>query len=347
MQNNTNFSFFDFGKLQHLFNAPIVPMHPAPPPDLKIPENWVVYSQDYVHEKQKKNVDIFFSPAAHNQKPKGTIFYSLGWKTHPLEKMEAIENFQSEGYDVFTIPLVEAHNTIGTMSENISRMENLLFSDNSLVHLLRDKDAPLFVITHSTSTTVLETALRNSKVEDAYSDKNIDLIIHTNPFINARGASQSENPYLSKIYRWHARHHFNEHAGMPFLDRMFYIASGMVDKLITEDPRTRPTHGQVLEISEYGDTLLDTYNFAEASDPPVIAFISKDDDFASPAVAQKFFESKQNTRDIVYTKTGHNVLLNKASREQIIDIMNEEVQMLNSQKYAAYNSAEKENQPAL
>tara|TARA_B100001989_G_C24546811_1_gene471411 strand:- start:40 stop:1107 length:1068 start_codon:yes stop_codon:yes gene_type:complete len=307
--------------LQYIFNPASVIPYPAPPPDIAIPDDWEIHKQPYYYNHSQKEADLFLSPAK-TEEPKGTVFYSLGWKTHPLDKIDVIENLQAEGYNVITMPLVESNSTIGTMGENIVRMENVLFNENSALHKLRDPNSSLGIITHSTSCTVYEIALQFAKTEGLYlPDQDNTVVIHTNPFINARGASRSEDPHLSKIYRWHANRNLNEHAGIPLMDRLFYVASGLGQNLQDEDPRERPTHGQILEISAYGDHLLETYNFAERSDPPVIAFISNNDDFASPAVAKKYFGNKENTRHIYEVNAKHNVLLELDLREKVIEIL--------------------------
>ncbi len=297
--------------------------HPAPPPDIAIPDDWDILEHHYRHKLKPHKCNIYHSPSRTDE-TNGTVFYSLGWKTHPLEKQVVIEDLQEAGYNVITMPLVKSHDKVGTMAENITRMETALFDPDSLVYDLKSKDTPLFVMTHSTSATVFETAQLNAKIIDPYNIPSIDLIIHTNPFINARGASELINPILSKIYKWQANRHPNEHAGVPLMDRAFYFAQGLTEQLINEDPRGRPTHGQVLEITKYGNKLLESRHFAERSDPPVVVFTSSSDDFACPKVAQKYFNEKLSTRHIYNEPAGHNILLQPNLRKKIIGLFDHE-----------------------
>ncbi len=296
---------------------------PSPPPNLEIPDDWDLFTHNYVHDCTPRECNIYHSPSRSDD-TKGTIFYSLGWKTHPLQKRAVIESLQDSGFNVLTMPLVESHDKIGTMEENITRMESSIFNEQSIVHSLKQENAPLFVLTHSTSATVFETAQMNAKSEDPYGLPDIDFVVHTNPFINARGVSNELNPILSRIYSWHAKRHSNEHAGIPLMDRAFYYVQGLTEQLINEDPRGRPTHGQVLEIAEYGNKLLESRHFAELNDPPVAVFVSTNDDFACPKVAENYFRDKMNTTYICKEEAGHNVLLQPELRGKVIALMENE-----------------------
>lgn len=302
-----------FSDVAHALKPVRVAPYPALPPDISTPEDWNIYEQAYTHQGDEKTADIVYSPAR-TEHAKGDIFYSLGWNTHPLEKRDVILDLQNKGYNVITMPLVEANGSIGTMAENITRMKSTLFNKNSVLHNLRDENRPLFVITHSTSANVYETALQESKTDDLYRP-DIKLVIPTNPFIHPVG--------LGAIYLWHARRHSDEHAGTPLADRLYYLSKGIVDKLRFEDPRGRPTHGQILEITEYGDNLLKNYNIGEASDPPIIAYISENDDFASASVAKDYYNSKLNLKGIHIVEAKHNVLTRPELRSEIIDILNQ------------------------
>ncbi|MGH1455586.1 MAG: hypothetical protein ACRBDI_02290 [Alphaproteobacteria bacterium] len=327
---SSNFSNpYSLTNLWRALNRPQFDNSPPAPPNIAIPDDWDIFKHSYQYDHLPQESDIYHSPSRTNQ-TKGTIFYSLGWKTHPLEKLSVIEDLQHSGYDVIIMPLVESHNKIGTMAENITRMGTALFDENSIIHDLKAPDSPLFVMTHSTSATVFEMAQLNAKSINPYNIPRIDLVVHTNPFINARGASEEENPILSKIYKWHANRHFNEHAGVPLLDRAFYFTQGLTEQLIHGDPRGRPTHGQVLEISSYGNRLLKSRNFAERSDPPIVAYLSSNDDFADPKTAKKYFNTKPNTRHIYIEEAGHNILLQDNLRSKIIDLFDAE-----DEKYSA------------
>lgn len=298
----------------------------TPPPksaqDREVPDDWYVYNYKYSFMDKPKSCEIYHAKA-YNDAAKGTVFYSLGWKTHPVEKRDAIEDLNSSGYDVLVMPLVHSHDKVGTMPENIARMAATLFNKESIIHSLKKENAPLFVITHSTSAIVYELGLMAAKYKSPYDLPKVDLTVHTNPYIHARGASKIANKYLSKIYRWHANNHRNEHAGVPFWDRTFYVLQGMADQLLYDDPGGRPTHGQVLEISAFGDVILSKYNFAEHDDPPIVAYISTNDNFASPEVAQLYFENKVNLSKIHFAKAGHNVMLEPSLRANIIDMFDE------------------------
>lgn len=323
---------------------------PPPPPDLEIPDDWDIFKHHYKYDHLPQVCNVYHSPSRTDH-TNGTVFYSLGWKTHPLEKRSVIEDLQNSGYNVITIPLVESHNKIGTMAENIIRMETSLFNSDSIVHELKTPNSPLFILTHSTSATVFEMAQLSAKSINPYNIPKIDLVVHTNPFINARGASDEENPVLSKIYKWHANRHFNEHAGVPLMDRAFYFIQGLTEQLIHEDPRGRPTHGQVLEISSYGNSLLASRNFAERSDPPVVAYVSSNDDFANPEIAKKYFSGKLNTRHIYTEKAGHNILLQGNLRSKIISLFDAEGTKYASDLHARYTARLKndhaDDQPAF
>ncbi len=314
---------YSLTNLWQALHAPKPDDYPAPPPDIAIPDDWDIFEHHYLHDTQPHQCNIYHSPSRADE-TKGSVFYSLGWKTHPLEKQEVIEDLQEAGYDVITMPLAQSHDKIGTMAENITRMETALFDQSSVIHDLKSQHAPLFVMTHSTSATVFETAQLKAKMADPYNIPPIDLVIHTNPFINARGASETINPVLSKIYQWHANRNLNEHAGVPLMDRAFYFANGMTEQLINEDPRGRPTHGQVLEISDYGNKLLESSSFADRSDPPVVVFISPNDDFACPETAENYFNDKLNTRHIYKEQADHNVLLQPELREKVVNLFDQE-----------------------
>lgn len=323
LQDANSVSRYSLTNLWRAIQKPIL-LHRPVPPKIQMPDDWEIHSHAYTHDNTPKECNIYHSPSRSPDGTKGTVFYSLGWKTHPLQKLEVIEDLQNSGFSVLTIPLVESSDKIGTMAENITRMESSIFNEHSVIHSLKAKDAPLFVMTHSTSATVFETAQLTTKFDDPYNIPKIDFVIHTNPFINARGVSTKLHPVLSKIYNWHASKHSNEHAGIPFLDRAFYYVQGLTEQLINEDPRGRPTHGQVLEIGDYGNTLLESKSFAELNDPPVAVFISKNDDFACPQVAEDYFNEKMNTMHIFKEEAGHNILLQPDLRKKVIGLLENE-----------------------
>jgi len=334
--------FTIFNDIAHVLKPVEVGPYPAPPPDIQTPEDWEPHTQLYIHNGKTQTADITYSPAR-AEHAKGDIFYTLGWKAHPLEKRDVILDFQNRGYNVITMPLVEANGSIGTMAENITRMKRTLFNKSSVLHDLHDENHPLFVVSHSTSATVYETALQESKIDELYRP-DIELVIPTNPFINARGSSRSEDPIISRLYRWHAKRHMDDHAGSPLADRLYYLACGLVDNLKFEDPRGRPTHGQILEISKYGDSLLESYNIGEASDSPVIAFISEDDDFASAAVAKRYYNSKLTLKGMRSVEAEHNVLLNTELRSEILDILDEHSAHFKP-KHSPSHATEQEEEP--
>lgn len=299
---------------------------PTPKTPVAYPQDWRMHDlqHNYMYGDDFKTTDITISPARNVETPKGIIFYSLGWKTQTIEKKEIIEDFQNNGYTVLTLPLVEAGKRLGTMEENIERVKQALFRDESSLRNFpvreygRD-DLPFFVLTHSSSANVYEHALQRAKTDYGFDIPWIDHVFHTAPFLNANGASKTMNPIGSLIYEFHAKRHLNEYTGESLMDRLFYYKNGLMDRLLTEDMRSRPTHGQNLEIASYGDMLLDRescYDFAEHSNPPETVFNSLNDDFSSRDVAALYYGRKNaELHDVV---AGHSPLLLPQVREAII-----------------------------
>lgn len=306
--------------------------HDTPPPfktPLIYPPDWRMHDlqHNYMYAGDYKTTDVSISPARNVETPKGIIFYSLGWKTKTIEKKDIIEDFQNNGYTVLTLPLVEAGKRLGTMEENIERVKQALFKDESSLRNFsaqeygRD-DLPFFVVTHSSSANVYEHALQRAKTDYGFDIPWIDHVFHTAPFINAQGASKTLNPLGSLIYEFHAKRHLNEYTGESLMDRLFYFKNGLTARLLTEDMRSRPTHGQNLEIASYGDMLLDRescYDFAEHSNPPETVFNSLNDDFSSRDVAALYYGRKN--AELHDVTAGHSPLLLPQVREVIINKM--------------------------
>lgn len=295
---------------------PYDPNTPMPEQDVNYPIGWFVDRHDYDVNGAPKLAEVNICVA---KDPHGVIFYSTGWKATALEKKEVITDFQNRGFTVITMQLAEPQDKVGSFDEDVIRMKTALFDKESVIHSYNLDHLPFFVITHSAGANVYRHALAQAQKEYAPHElADIKRTYHTAPFIEASGVSQKFNPFLSKVYELHAKRHPNEHAGTNLPDRLYYFLTGMTDRLRNEDPRTRPTHGQIMEITQKGRQLLQENDFVQngkALAPQETVYISTNDNFSGSSSAQMYFERKN--AEIHFVEAGHNPLLIPAIRDEI------------------------------
>lgn len=282
------------------------PPHWIDPPEIpqsERPSDWLPspIEHPYLFKGEVHFADVTVSPARNpdgttSQSPKGTFLFCPGWKTKDLEKKEHIEFFQNNGFTVLTLPLVESERRVGTMEENIERYKSAIFDKNSPIRTYAE-DLPFLVITHSTAATVFEHAEERAMLDyngQHHFAKPADDVSASNPFLNPKGASKITDPIKSRIHKRHAMKHHDEYAGESLLDRLFYYASGLMDRYKNEHLNSRPTHGQTLEISGYGDILLakEHYDFARGSRAPITVYNSANDDFSNAKVSEMYYRVK-------------------------------------------------------
>lgn len=289
---------------------------------VRLPEDWQVLSLDYETQEGPKKARVTIIPA---DEPRGIVGFIPGWKTSVIDKIEAIEDIRQSGYSVAAMRLVPPGLETGTLGDSLQRIKGFAFSKDSPLYTAFPDDLQRFVITHSTSGMLFQHALIDARFQGERLPP-IAHAVHAASFFDASGASEEFHPFLHKLFKRHAQKHFNELAGTPFMDRVYYYLRGISHLLFEEDPFHRPTLGQILEISEYGRSYFARKNEeivsgASAITIPQTFVISTDDSFSCPDTATK--AAKLEGAEIQLCKAGHDLLLAPTVRQSIIQRLND------------------------
>ncbi len=285
---------------------------------LRLPEDWDQTAFDYLGPSGKKHAEVFVIPA---HEPRGVVGYLPGWKTSALDKMEAIQDIRDSGYSVLSVSLVNPGLEVGTLEDSLQRIKHFTFSPDSPLFQAFPENLPRFLMTHSTSGMLFQHALIDARFDGSRMPP-IEHAFHTAPFFDTSGSSALYHPRLNKLYTRHARKHENELAGTPFMDRMYYYFRGLSRLLYEENPAIRPTHGQILEIAEYGRSYFERKNQELASGASAITIpqtfiISTDDSFSCPETAKKAAQLER--AEVKLCRAQHNPLLDPPVRRSIIE----------------------------
>lgn len=284
----------------------------------RLPDDWDITMLDYHSPQGSRHAEVFVIPT---HEPRGVVGFLPGWKTTAIDKMEAIEDIRASGYSVISVSLVNPGLETGTLEDSLHRIKSFAFSpDSPLFNMFPDR-LPRFLVTHSTSGMLFQHALIDARFESERLPP-ITHAFHTAPFFDTSGSSALFHPHKNKLYTNHARKHLNELAGTPFMDRLYYYFRGLSRLLYEEDPMVRPTHGQILEISEYGHSYFERkeqeiINGASAITIPQTFIISTDDSFSCPETAKKAAELEH--AEIRLCEAQHNPLLVPPVRRSIIE----------------------------
>ncbi|MCB9976106.1 MAG: hypothetical protein H6858_00735 [Rhodospirillales bacterium] len=292
------------------------------PLNLRMPDDWDTTTLDYETPHGIRRANVTVIPA---KDPLGVVGFMPGWKTSVLDKIEAIEDFRNSGYSVVSIRLVNPGLETGSLADSLQRIKSFGFSDDSPLYNAYSKDLPRFVVTHSTSGMLFQHAL----IDARYHGQKLPPIahaFHTAPFFDTSGSSEEFHPLSHWLYKRHARRHFNELAGTPFMDRLYYYFRGISHMLFEEDPSGRPTHGQILEISQYGKSYFarKEQEIISGCSPltiPQTFVISTDDSFSCPDTAEK--AALYERAEVRFCEAQHNPLLAFPVRRWVIDRMKE------------------------
>lgn len=303
----------------------------GPPP----PSHWNTLEHHYRFGDTNKSADLVLSEV---KDAKRIILYSLGWKSTPAEKQKVIDSFNEMGATVIVLPLTKSDDKVGTMEENIERIGSLAFDSNSILHRYNSKNLPIHIVTHSTGGNAYMHAVHR-KSNQIKSVNNIMGAYHTAPFVDAANASAVHQPVKSLIYHLHASARKDQYVGTTLVDRFYYLVNGLADRILTEDPTTRPTHGQNLELIEYGhkldgvtEEMIDADTLHDI--PRETFFYSPDDDFAEEGDIVDLAHHRQVPHDrIISVNGGHSILEVRENR----DILNQTMKTNETEHYAYIN----------
>lgn len=289
---------------------------------VKLPDDWQVHTLDYETDDGPKKARVTVIPA---DEPRGIVGFIPGWKTNVIDKIDAIEDIRQAGYSVAAMRLVPPGLQTGTLGDSLLRIKSFAFSKDSPLYMAFPDDLPRFVLTHSTSGMLFQHALVDARYQGVPLPP-IAHALHAASFFDASGSSEEFHPLKNKLYKRHARRHFNELAGTPFMDRLYYYLRGISHLLFEEDPFHRPTHGQILEIAEYGRAYFDRKEQeiiagASAITIPQTFYISTNDSFSCPHTATK--AAKLEGAEIKLCKEDHDLLRAPAVRHSIIQRLND------------------------
>lgn len=297
------------------------------------PAPWKKLEHHYRFGDTNKTADLVLSEV---KDAKRIILYSLGWKSTPVEKQKVIDGFNAQGATVIVLPLTKSDDKTGTMEENIERFGSLAFDPESILHTYNTKNLPIHIVTHSTGGNVYMHALHR-RSDQIKSIRNIVGAYHTAPFIDAANASAAHQPLRSLVYYLHANAHKNQYVGTTLADRFYYLVNGLSSRILTENPTTRPTHGQNLELIEYGHKLYAVTEAMIDADtlhdiPRETFFYSADDDFAEKGDIIDLARHRQVPEDrIISVDGGHSILEQPENREKINSLM-----QINEAEHFAY-----------
>lgn len=289
-----------------------------------VPEEWKILHHEYNHNDIKKVAQLTLSEV---NSPSRIVLYALGWNSTPAEKRNVIDGFNEAGATVIALPLVEAGKSMGTMDENIERIRGLVFDKNSTLHKYNRKNLPIHIVTHSAGSNAYMHAVGRA-AENLGEVNNIVGAYHTAPFIDAANASIKHHPVKSIIYTFfHAARHKDDYVGISLADKLYYMAHGLTKRLVTENPTSRPTHGQNLELMNYGRALHPLTIDMEASDllhdiPRETFLYCVEDDFSGHEAIIDLAETRGTPKEkVIAVSGGHSILEEPQNRAHIISIM--------------------------
>lgn len=286
--------------------------------DSKLPTSWGREELSFHTRSGKQTADVYIAPV---KNPVGIVAYSLGWKTHPLERRATVSSFQNEGYSVYLLGLKDPGRDTGTLDDDTEMLKSFFFCDDSPVHDSQHS-LPRFIITHSTSGMLYQHAVREAYRENG-KIPHYRHAIHTCPFFDTSLSSALFYPLRHKLYNRHAVRNGNEYAGSLLADRLYYYFKGISGRLRHEDPTKLPTHGQILEICAYA---LGYLNKKRNGEPEQISYIpqtfviSSDDSFSCPHTAKHV--ARLEGAHVVMCEADHNPLQIPHVRQDIIQRLN-------------------------
>jgi hypothetical protein len=290
----------------------------------RIPDDWELLSLRYDGKDGSKEAEVYVAPARNTQHPVGIVGLVPGWKRSPADKVVEIEALRDSGHTVLAMPLENPGTKTGSLANSLARVDSFVFAEDSPLYELYPENIPRFLFTHSTSSVLFGHGLMDARMAGRLPP--IERAFHTSPFFGSSGSSALYHPTLNKLYTYHARRHENEFTGVSLMDRVYYYVRGLGRLLIEEDPNDRPTHAQVLEISDYTQSYFERKKAEIASGISVMTIpqtfvISTDDPFACPK-AGAYAASLENA-EITYCQARHNPLLKSSVRNSIIDQIRE------------------------
>lgn len=277
------------------------------------PAHWKTFQHDYTYNGTRQAADLTVSEVSN---PSRIILYALGWNSTPEEKKKVIENMNKEhNATVIVLPLKTAGDTLGTMAENIERIQSLAFDKDSALHKIANSKGrlPVHIVTHSSGANAYMHAA-DLPAERLKSVSNIVGVIHTAPFVDAAHASRDHHPVPSIIYDFHATMNPDKYVGTTLADRAYYYVNGLAPRILTEDPTSRPTHGQNLELMSYGRDIEGISR--EMNDNGTLHYLpretimySTEDDFAGHEAAIDVGKERNIPEDrMIAVSGGHSIL---------------------------------------
>ncbi len=168
------------------------------------------------------------------------IGLAMGHKSLAIPEHENIDSFVSNGFNAVILELPYVDKSLDFIDLYKAALESFYFNPES--PLFRDAHNlhGLVGMTHSTSGLLVEDLLFN-KLRARFAEQNFDGFLHIAPIYDTANSSQRFHPRNNRIYSWHAKRHLHTLCGEATGDTMF----------TSKDPHA-PTHGQALEIRDYG-----------------------------------------------------------------------------------------------
>ena len=302
--------------LTSLWNALFPPK--VAPITYNTPDEWSVDLLHYKGENGPKFATTYIHEAPD---PHGVVAYVTGWKGDPRAEEETIQNLQQAGFSVIAIALDSPVTETGSLPDNIELVKSFLFDKDAPMYKDFPADIPRFVVTHSTSGMLYQHAQLKAREEfDTLPD--IQHTYHTAAFFDTAHSSRIFNPSIHKLFRIHARMNHDEPSGNSLIDRLYFYVGGNAQKLATEPPSARPTHGQISEISALGAEYI---RMKQSDTPPPRSnipqtfYISENDDYACPKTQELVAELEG--AEVKFCRDEHNPLHDHDIRKDVIRSM--------------------------
>lgn len=298
------------------------PAYGEPPP--KAPDHWKTVQHNYVFNGEHKQAELTISTVPN---PERITIYAVGWNSTPPEKQDVIDGFNHEwNSKSITLPLLEADMRTDTMPENIERLASLAFNDDSILKKLNPDNLPVSIVTHSAGGQTYVDAVTD-KISQIKNGHNIVGVQNTATMVDAANASRLFHPVRSLLYEFYASMNHDKYVGTTFLDRAYYLVTGQSDRLRTENPTSRPTHGQNLmliyggrQLSYISEQLRDSGDLHHI--PRETYWYSLDDNFSGHEAIIHLAKARGVPDDrIIPVSGGHSILEQPENRALMLEVI--------------------------